>query len=161
MADQAEIQVGEDGPYTVPAGHLLNGEKVDEVAWLCRCGATKNKPYCDGSHREIGFAAGGVPASAPPAEGDGRIEWEYRGDHERPFYTKWCGSSARLPNGNTLITESDDGRAFEVTREGEIVWEFYNPHRVGADYEKIATLFELIRLPEDFPTDWAEGAGAE
>lgn len=73
MADQAEIQVGEDGPYTVPAGHLLNGEKADDVAWLCRCGATKKKPYCDGSHREIGFEAEGVPASAPPAEGDLRI----------------------------------------------------------------------------------------
>jgi hypothetical protein len=37
------------------------------------------------------------------------------------------GGAQRLPNGNTLITESDKGRAFEVTREGEIVWDFYNP----------------------------------
>jgi hypothetical protein len=36
----------------------------------------------------------------------------------------------RLPNGNTLIVESDAGRAFEVTAEGEIVWEFLNPDRM-------------------------------
>ena len=32
----------------------------------------------------------------------------------------------RLPNGNTLITEADTGRVFEVTRKGEVVWEFGN-----------------------------------
>jgi CDGSH iron-sulfur domain-containing protein 3 len=33
------------------------GERLEtkEVISLCRCGASKNKPYCDGSHREIGF----------------------------------------------------------------------------------------------------------
>jgi hypothetical protein len=55
-----------------------------------------------------------------------------------------------------LITESDAGRAFEVTRAGEIVWEFYNPHRAGDDGEYIATLFEVVRLPESFPVDWLE-----
>src|SRR6059036_3002382 len=36
-------------------------------------------------------------------------------------------SIQRLPNGNTLITESSFGRLFEVTREGEIVWEYVSP----------------------------------
>jgi CDGSH-type Zn-finger protein len=31
---------------------------------LCRCGASKNKPYCDGSHHDVGFAASGEPATA-------------------------------------------------------------------------------------------------
>jgi len=34
------------------------------------------------------------------------------------------GYAQRLPNGNTLITESSFGRFFEVTKEGEIVWEY-------------------------------------
>ena len=33
----------------------------------------------------------------------------------------------RLPNGNTLITESDRGYVFEVTPEQETVWRFANP----------------------------------
>ena len=37
------------------------------------------------------------------------------------------GSAQRLPNGNTLIAESSFGRFFEVTTEGEIVWEYVNP----------------------------------
>jgi hypothetical protein len=84
-----------------------------------------------------------------------REVWHYSGDADRPFFSKTCGTADRLPNGNTLITESDSGRAFEVTPAGEIVWEFYNPHRGGEESELIATLFELVRLPKGFPVDWA------
>ncbi|HUN92154.1 MAG TPA: CDGSH iron-sulfur domain-containing protein [Burkholderiaceae bacterium] len=28
-------------------------------AWLCRCGQSANKPYCDGSHKRVGFEAPG------------------------------------------------------------------------------------------------------
>ena len=99
----------------------------------------------------------------PLAPGDptsDALDWEYAGSPARPFYSKWCGTAQRLSNGNTLVTESDDGRAFELTPEREIVWEFYNPQRVGAEYEKIATLFELQRLPADFPVDWARPPGS-
>jgi hypothetical protein len=63
------------------------------------------------------------------------IEWEYVADPPESFYTYEKGSAQRLPNGNTLICDGDNGRAFEVTREGEIVWEWLNPrirkgHRV-------------------------------
>jgi hypothetical protein len=44
------------------------------------------------------------------------------------FFSVERGSNQRLPNGNTLITESDTGYVFEVTREGEVVWTFLNPH---------------------------------
>jgi hypothetical protein len=60
------------------------------------------------------------------------------------------GSTQRLPNGNTLITESTAGRALEVTAEGEVVWEFWNPHRAGERQELIATLLEVVRLPPGF-----------
>ncbi|HSN89535.1 MAG TPA: hypothetical protein VL025_22425, partial [Thermoanaerobaculia bacterium] len=56
-----------------------------------------------------------------------------------------------LPNGNTLLTESENGRAIEVTPEGRIVWELYNPHRAGESNELVAVLFEVVRLPPDFP----------
>ena len=55
-----------------------------------------------------------------------------------------------------MISESDHGRAFEVTPDGEIVWEFHNPYRAGEDDRFVASLPELIRLPPDFPTDWLD-----
>ena len=85
------------------------------------------------------------------------VSWYYRGTDENPFYSEVCGTAQRLPNGNTLITESDNGRAFEVTQDKEVVWEFYNPHRAGDDGKYIALVPELIRLPPDFSTDWAKG----
>jgi hypothetical protein len=81
-------------------------------------------------------------------------KWTFEGSDESPFYTEFNGASQRLPNGNTLITESGNGRGFEVTPAGKIVWEFYNPHRAGRRQELIATLFEIERLGPDFPTDW-------
>lgn len=75
-----------------------------------------------------------------------RVRWQYGG-----FFSKTLGSCQRLPNGNTLITESENGRALEVTRGGRIVWELNNPHRAGERKELVAVLFEVIRLPQDFP----------
>jgi len=43
------------------------------------------------------------------------------------FYSESAGSVQRLPNGNTLITESDPGVVFEVTPDGETVWRYLNP----------------------------------
>ncbi len=77
--------------------------------------------------------------------------WSYRGAIDGPFYSQFCGTSARLPNGNTLITESGQGRAFEVTPEKQIVWEFHSPHHAGENNEYVASLLEVIRLPPDFP----------
>ena len=68
----------------------------------------------------------------------------------------WCGSSARLSNGNTLITESLRGRAFEVTPEGEVVWRWVSPYRAVSDagVHGVAVLMEMIRLEPDVPLDW-------
>ena len=55
------------------------------------------------------------------------IVWQYRAPDPTDFYSRTRGASQRLSRGHVLITESDTGRAFEVTPEGEIVWEFVNP----------------------------------
>ena len=57
----------------------------------------------------------------------GEIVWEYRGDPPESFYTAQRGGAQELANGNILVTDSDDGRGFEITRDGEVVWEFFNP----------------------------------
>jgi len=57
------ISVREGGPYAIRADIRLDGEPAHYRATLCRCGASKNKPYCDGAHHEAGFAATGEPTS--------------------------------------------------------------------------------------------------
>jgi len=84
---------------------------------------------------------------------DGSERWEYRGPTEAPLFSFFCGTAARLANGNTLVTETDGGRALEVTRAGEIVWEFWNPERAGPEGEFIAALFEVVRVPAG-PYGW-------
>jgi hypothetical protein len=53
-----------------------------------------------------------------------------------------------------LITESDWGRAFEVTKKGEKVWEFVSPHRAIDDDTLIAVLCDVNRIDKNFPMDW-------
>ncbi|MEP7126818.1 MAG: ferritin-like domain-containing protein [Byssovorax sp.] len=55
------IGTREAGPYAFRGDLRLDGESIHTRATLCRCGASKNKPYCDGSHHEVGFAASGEP----------------------------------------------------------------------------------------------------
>lgn len=55
------LAVREGGPYAVRGDLSIGGDTTSFRATLCRCGASKNKPYCDGSHKEIGFSATGEP----------------------------------------------------------------------------------------------------
>ncbi|MDH5208929.1 MAG: CDGSH iron-sulfur domain-containing protein [Burkholderiaceae bacterium] len=58
------IRVRENGPYAVHAQAELPAG-TEFRATLCRCGQSKRKPYCDGSHAAAGFAATGEPATLP------------------------------------------------------------------------------------------------
>jgi CDGSH-type Zn-finger protein len=54
------VTVTDDGPYAITGGIELVGVAFGEGAsrehyTLCRCGASKNKPFCDGSHWNVGF----------------------------------------------------------------------------------------------------------
>ena len=55
-----------------------------------------------------------------------KILWKYQDPNPGTFFTPFMGGAQRLDNGNTLITEAAFGRVFEVTKEGELVWEYIN-----------------------------------
>ena len=55
--------VRESGPYALRGDLRLNGAPIGFRATLCRCGASKNKPFCDGSHHDAAFVASGEPAT--------------------------------------------------------------------------------------------------
>ena len=57
-----------DGPYEVSGQVCIqapDGSVIQETqkAYLCRCGASARKPFCDGSHKRVGFTDPGAPAS--------------------------------------------------------------------------------------------------
>ena len=70
------IQVRENGPLAFRGALSIDGATVGYRATLCRCGQSRNKPFCDGSHKTAGFAATGEPGEGemtPLAARDGPV----------------------------------------------------------------------------------------
>jgi len=66
------LMIREAGPYALRSDLRIDGEPMPARATLCRCGASKREPFCDGSHHEVKFAASGEPATADLATLDAR-----------------------------------------------------------------------------------------
>jgi hypothetical protein len=100
---------GQHAPYMLPNGHMLlfdNGPyRLDETFPFSRVleidPATKN------------------------------IVWKFQESFPPNFFSDRISNARRLPNGNTLICEGMFGRFFEVTADGDIVWEYVNPYFGG------------------------------
>jgi CDGSH-type Zn-finger protein/uncharacterized Fe-S cluster protein YjdI len=70
------VQLRENGPLGIRADIVLDGTRIGMRAVLCRCGASKHKPFCDGSHNDAHFRASGEPdtiESAPLAARGGPL----------------------------------------------------------------------------------------
>ena len=73
MSQENRITVRENGPLLCTGDIEVVAEdgyvfgKSDEFA-LCRCGESKNRPFCDGSHKEAGFENDGILTSAVSEE---------------------------------------------------------------------------------------------
>lgn len=75
-----------------------------------------------------------------------QVVWSYQAPEPERFFTSHRGAAQRLENGNTLITDSGAGRAFEVTPAGERVWSYGNPNR--SEDGKRAILVRTRRISE-------------
>lgn len=81
-----------------------------------------------------------------------KVLWEYRGNPAVTFYAPCMANCQQLPNGNILVCEGDEGRVFEITAKGEIVWEFVNPfYKHSAIYGYNRMLYSAFRYSLDFP----------
>lgn len=81
------------------------------------------------------------------------IEWEYAADD---FSSGYISGAERLPNGNTLVCEGGRARLFEVTPEGEIVWEFVNPfHEEGG----LGSVYRCLRYSPEYVRPLLESEG--
>lgn len=87
--------------------------------------------------------------------------WKYEAPDKKSFHSGFISGAQRLSGGNTLICSGADGRIFEVTREGKIVWEYWDPysgqvqaadggqpHPVGKD---IYAVFRATKIPPQHP----------
>ncbi len=63
-------------------------------------------------------------------------------------YSPLMSSAQRLLNGNTLITEGNTGRIFEVTSKCETVWEYINPYYERKGNQNI--IYRSYRVPYDW-----------
>jgi hypothetical protein len=84
------------------------------------------------------------------------IVWEYTGTRNDrdpwSFYSSFISDARRLPNGNTFIDEGMDGRFFQVTQKGEIVWEYVCPF-FGREGSKRPLSNQVYRA-QPVPYDW-------
>lgn len=80
--------------------------------------------------------------------------WSYSNGEE--FFSSFISGCQRLPNGNTLICAGAQGRLFEVTPAGEVVWDYTNPYTGEAEIGQGGSappvaLFRGTRLALDHP----------
>lgn len=95
-----------------------------------------------------------------------KIVWEYvasmSGRQDFDFFSPFISSAQRLPNGNTLIDEGIDGRFFQITPTGKIVWEYVTPYSEVADYRASpdgpAVLMRRVYRAQAIPLDWLPGS---
>jgi len=77
---------------------------------------------------------------------EGTVETFFRGKEKSPFYTDIAGKHQWLANGNLLITEARKGRAFEINRQGRVVWQYKN--YIADDI--VGLVEEVQRLPANY-----------
>jgi len=76
------------------------------------------------------------------------IVWQYRSSPPEAFYSSTRGGAQWLPGDHFLITEANSGRAFEIDRDGRILWEFLNPD-IDPWKGKRGALYRTERLTPD------------
>ncbi|MCK5577234.1 MAG: twin-arginine translocation signal domain-containing protein [Dehalococcoidales bacterium] len=88
-----------------------------------------------------------------------QVVWIYSARSTTAFFSQVVSGCQRLANGNTLICEGIEGHIFEVTNEGELVWDYINP--VAGDHSIMPfipdlspgknAIFRVYRYGPDYP----------
>jgi hypothetical protein len=94
------------------------------------------------------------------AFGPASVAWSYADPNPKRFYSLIISGCHRLPNGNTFVCSGQQGRLFEVTPAGKLVWEFWNT--AGGELENVfntgrvnlakkTAIFRATKLPPEHP----------
>ena len=82
--------------------------------------------------------------------------WSYVAPTRTAFFSSFISGAHRLANGQTFITAGAQGRFFEVTPEGEIVWEYWTPYAgtlpgTQATRDNPYSVFRATKIAPDHP----------
>lgn len=116
--NKAAYGQGKPASWYDSGDQLLSGSH--DARWI---GDGRVSIFDNGSERPEGHRSRVVVVNTKTDE----IEWEYRSWDTSSFSSHRQGAAQILPNGNWLVTSSNSGHLFEVTKKGKIVWDFVNP----------------------------------
>jgi hypothetical protein len=86
--------------------------------------------------------------------GPDKPTWEYTAPNKVSFFADFISGAHRLVNGNTFICSGPRGRFFEVTPNGDIVWQYENPysgHVENPTGDPPYSVFRATHIPLDHP----------
>ena len=100
--------------------------------------------------------AGRYVVSDTDAFGPDEPTWSYMAPDRVSFHSFFISGAHRLPNGNTFITSGAKGRFFEVTLDGDIVWDYWNPYSGTLEGNPVTRntpygVFRATKLSPDHP----------
>ncbi len=130
MAKDTKITLVDNGPLLVDAPPAIRDHKGDvietpEKAALCRCGASKRKPFCDGAHARNGFSS--APDHSNIRNSEIRYEGEVGGEAVTIAYTPvLCSHAAECQS-----------RAHAVFQPGQQPW-------VNPSHGSIASILDVM-----------------
>jgi outer membrane protein assembly factor BamB len=105
--------------------------------------------YDNGMHRRFSRLVEMNPVT-------GGVVWEYLAEPPESFHNETMGGVQLLENGNILVTESNISRVFELTSEGEVVWDFLHPGFYSEDFKSIENRARTIYKMERYSVEFIE-----
>ena len=140
------LTIGQHHPHVLPAGVPGTGRIL-----------VFDNGFVDGTTNPVRVMSRQYSRVVEINPSDQSIAWEYTAESsKRPvwsFFSHYISGSQRLSNGNTLICEGANGRIFEVTPAGDIVWEYVNPFANTTEPIPNHTVFRAAKVPEG----WLKG----
>ena len=134
--------VGTDGALKWKYGGDLNHQHHATVL-----GNGNVQVFDNGPHR-LGQPRSAVVEIDPKTSS---VAWQWTANPEAQFYSAHISGAHRLPGDNVLVCEGRTGRLFEITRRGEVVWEWTSPFSVTAPTgQNQAWVFRALRYGPEY-----------